>query len=278
MTRWPTWFESSVWITPRAPVTIAIAIIPAALSESSRVLFDPIASSTRFSRKAGTTPRPAETTIRSRRPLSRSRYGRKSGPIRRRFARRFSGSTGRSGGDSAEWKNMPIAPRVCAACLVKARHTSVRRVRHRGQADDRRDGRPLLGGRRAPPARGLLPLVRASRAPEGAVRPHGGRRGCGPDTLGLPAAGRPRGGLAPAVLPLAAVRPARARARPGRDLRLGREHGERAGDLARARLRRHPARGLGGGRRADGVERRDDLLVRSERHRLVRAAARGDAR
>ena len=29
ITRWPTWFESSVWITPRTPVTIAIAIIPA---------------------------------------------------------------------------------------------------------------------------------------------------------------------------------------------------------------------------------------------------------
>ena len=28
MTRWPTWFESSVWTTPRIPVRIAIAIIP----------------------------------------------------------------------------------------------------------------------------------------------------------------------------------------------------------------------------------------------------------
>ena len=30
ITRWPTWFESSVWTTPSAPVTIAIAIIPPA--------------------------------------------------------------------------------------------------------------------------------------------------------------------------------------------------------------------------------------------------------
>ena len=28
MTRWPTWFESSVWTTPSAPVTTAIATIP----------------------------------------------------------------------------------------------------------------------------------------------------------------------------------------------------------------------------------------------------------
>ncbi len=33
MTRWPTWFESSVWTTPSAPVTIAIAIIPPAFHE-----------------------------------------------------------------------------------------------------------------------------------------------------------------------------------------------------------------------------------------------------
>ena len=36
ITRWPTWFESSVWITPSTPVTIAIAIIPPALHESAR--------------------------------------------------------------------------------------------------------------------------------------------------------------------------------------------------------------------------------------------------
>ena len=29
ITRWPTWFESSVWITPSTPVTIAITIIAA---------------------------------------------------------------------------------------------------------------------------------------------------------------------------------------------------------------------------------------------------------
>ena len=35
ITRCPTWFESSVWTTPRTPVTIAIAIIPPAASESA---------------------------------------------------------------------------------------------------------------------------------------------------------------------------------------------------------------------------------------------------
>jgi hypothetical protein len=75
ITRWPTWFDSSVWITPRTPVAIAIAIMPAALNESERVSFAAMASSTCLSRKAGSTPSPAETTIRRRTPPSRTLYG-----------------------------------------------------------------------------------------------------------------------------------------------------------------------------------------------------------
>ena len=44
MTRWPTWFESSVWKTPRTPVTIAITIIAPAAIDSSVASFRPIAS------------------------------------------------------------------------------------------------------------------------------------------------------------------------------------------------------------------------------------------
>ncbi len=73
MTRWPTWFEKSVCTTPRAPVTIAIAIIPPAANESSLVSLLPIASNTRLSRNAGTTPRAAERTISARTPPSLSR-------------------------------------------------------------------------------------------------------------------------------------------------------------------------------------------------------------
>jgi len=47
-----------------------------------------------WSRKAGMTPSPAETTISRRTPPSRSLYGAKSGPMRRRFARRTDGSAG----------------------------------------------------------------------------------------------------------------------------------------------------------------------------------------
>ena len=68
ITRWPTWLESSVWTTPSTPVTIAIAIIPPALNESAVVSFRAIASRTRLSRNAGTTPSPAETTISTRTP------------------------------------------------------------------------------------------------------------------------------------------------------------------------------------------------------------------
>src|SRR5919197_95379 len=107
ITRWPTWFERSVWKTPRAPVAIAIAMIPPALKESAVVSFRAIASRTRLSRNAGRTPSPADATIRTRTALSRSLYGANSRPIRRELTRRTAGSTGRSGGASAEWKNMP---------------------------------------------------------------------------------------------------------------------------------------------------------------------------
>src|SRR5215468_5433402 len=100
ITRWPTWLDSSVWKTPSTPVTIAIAIIPAAASDSSVVSLRPIASSARLSRNAGRTPRPAETTIRTSTPLSRIRYGANRELMRRRFARRRAGSAGRSGATS----------------------------------------------------------------------------------------------------------------------------------------------------------------------------------
>src|SRR5438270_6048198 len=86
--------------------------MPPALNESAVVSLRPIASRTRLSRKAGTTPSPAETTISRSTPPSRSLYGTKSGPMRRKFARRLAGSAGRSGDASAEWKNMPIQLRV----------------------------------------------------------------------------------------------------------------------------------------------------------------------
>ena len=54
ITRWPTWFERSVCMTPSTPVTIAIPIIAAAVTESARVSLRRIASRTRLSRNAGT--------------------------------------------------------------------------------------------------------------------------------------------------------------------------------------------------------------------------------
>ena len=81
ITRWPTWFESSVWITPRMPATIAITIIAAALIESAArvVRLDRLEDA--LSRNAGTTPRPAVRTISPSRPESRGQYGLKSAPI-----------------------------------------------------------------------------------------------------------------------------------------------------------------------------------------------------
>ena len=100
ITRWPTWFERSVWSTPSTPLTIAIAIIPAASSDSSVVSESWIAFRTPRSRNAGITPSAAEKTISARTAASRRLYGLKSAPIRRRLARRTTGSSGRSGGSS----------------------------------------------------------------------------------------------------------------------------------------------------------------------------------
>ncbi len=98
MTRWPTWLERSVWMTPRTPVTTAIAIIPPARYESCVVSERSIACRTPRSRKAGITPSAADRTISASTAASRSLYAEKSRPIRRRFALRTAGSSGRTGG------------------------------------------------------------------------------------------------------------------------------------------------------------------------------------
>ena len=98
ITRWPTWFDRSVCQTPSTPLTIAIAIIPAANTEISLEFWSPIACRRSRSRNAGTTPSAAETRISASTTASRRRYGRKSRAIRFRFARRTAGSAGRSGG------------------------------------------------------------------------------------------------------------------------------------------------------------------------------------
>src|SRR5213592_683286 len=130
------------------PVAIAIAMIPPALNESALVSFRPIASSTRLSWKAGRTPSPAETTISSRTPPSRSLYGAKSRPMRRRVAWRRTGSAGRSAASSDEWKNMPIRLSVrrgarpaearCSGGLFERHDRNLPRARPRGP-DQRRD-------------------------------------------------------------------------------------------------------------------------------------------
>ena len=58
ITRWPTWFESSVWTTPSTPVDDRDRDHPAGGErELASCRSSPIASSTRLSRNAGTTPR-----------------------------------------------------------------------------------------------------------------------------------------------------------------------------------------------------------------------------
>jgi dipeptidase E len=61
-------------------------------------------------------------------------------------------------------------------------------------------------------------------------------------------------------------------------LRLRREHGQRARDLACPRLRRGAPRGMGAWCASLRLERMDDLLVRGRRHGLVRPRARAGMR
>src|SRR5436305_754821 len=126
MTRWPTWFDSSVWMTPRTPVTTAIAIIPPAFHEIVALSWCTIAFRTRRNRNAGTTPRAAVTTISARSPDRRRQYGLNSGPMRRRLARRTAGSAGRSAGASLVWKNMPIAIQGTPWCMIEDVRVTVR--------------------------------------------------------------------------------------------------------------------------------------------------------
>src|SRR4051812_10112753 len=88
-----------------------MTIIPPALNDRARTSFIAIPSRARLSRKAGITPSPAVTTMSRRTAESRRRYGANRWAMRRRFARRCTGSAARSGASEAEWKNMPI---VCA--------------------------------------------------------------------------------------------------------------------------------------------------------------------
>ena len=90
-----------------------------------------------------------------------------------------------------------------------------------------------------------------------------------------------RRALLPGAPPLAvspragAGRPAHADPRPGHRLRRRRLDAQPAGDLARARPRPAPARGVGGGRRARRAERRRDVLVRARHHALGGTPAAG---
>ena len=79
MTLCPTWFERSVCQTPRTPVTIGIATMPATSMVSRPTSSSGIAtSSTSRSRNGETTPSAAETTISAETAASRALYGRKS--------------------------------------------------------------------------------------------------------------------------------------------------------------------------------------------------------
>ncbi len=204
ITRWPTWFESSVWTTPSTPVTTAIAIIAPALIESARVSFSWIASRARLSRKAGMTPSAGrDDDQREQAGRGAASTARTARPTRRRFARRSSGSAGRSGASSAEWKNMPTRPQR----TVRTVPVSVRLfagLRERAGWSEREveaatvaDVWPQLGLGDEPP--GLLYAVnKRVRRPRDRAR---GRRRGRADPAGLrrrvPALGRaarPRGG------------------------------------------------------------------------------------
>src|SRR3954447_190577 len=191
MTRWPTWLERSVCTTPRTPLTTAITIIPPAAQESAVLSSCAIASITRFSRKAGMTPSRAPTTISASRPESRGRYGLKSPTMRRKLARRTSGSAGRSGASRAEWKYIPMRPGYVVVTSLRPA-SSENWYRRKEQRDEglrgRSNGRdrPAVGaaarlerarGGRDDPDAGKVraaPLARRGRRADERARSRGG--------------------------------------------------------------------------------------------------------
>ncbi len=119
MTACPTRFESRVCHTPRAPVTMGIAIIPATSAVSRATRSSGIAtSSTSLSRNDGITPSAAETKMSA---LTTSRvlpYGRKRPTMRCRLALRTAGSAGRSGASpAAKPSQRRRRPGTVEACL-----------------------------------------------------------------------------------------------------------------------------------------------------------------
>jgi hypothetical protein len=83
------------------PVTTGIATMPATSRLRSRMSSSGIATSRTWrSRNGETTPIAAEKKISVRTTLRRTRYGRNSAMMRRRFALRTAGSAGRSTGSS----------------------------------------------------------------------------------------------------------------------------------------------------------------------------------
>ena len=174
ITRCPTWFESSVCTTPSAPVTTAIAIIPATSTlRRPRSPSGSATSKTSRIRNAGIAPSTDEKTISPRTAARRRRYGRKRRTIRRRWSRRTAGSAGRSTG-SRLWKERPrgIPHRVRIGYRSAATRCSSSRVRSRAAAtvgrrrnrdlqrlaDDDADARKARRGRARAPA--VEPTIR----------------------------------------------------------------------------------------------------------------------
>ena len=118
MTACPTRFVRSVVNTMQTWVMIGMAIIPATSQTRSckSTVATPSAptwialSSTSRRRNGGMTPRAAERKIRPQASASRSLYGARSRTMRRKFALRTAGSSGRSTGPFEEpkpWKRLP---------------------------------------------------------------------------------------------------------------------------------------------------------------------------
>ena len=148
-----------------------------------------------------------------------------------------------------------------------APHPRPRRPRFRPPGRQRRDLRPDRRARRVPAAEDL-PAADGQRRPRGSDRPlppvvRRARLRSGGD-LAVPARREPG-------------RPSRGAARPGRDLRGRRQHGQPGGDLAGPRPRRDPARVLARGDPDLRTERGRDGLVPGRDHQLA-GGARGRRR
>ena len=161
ITRWPTWFESSVWTTPEHADDDRDRDHPAGVErERAGVVRPDRLEHALEQERRHHAERRGDDDQQEQPAEPQPCTARTAGPIRRRFARRTAGSAGRSGGASDKRKNLAISIQDYARGKRRlwgphsSRHvrTALRHRRRRLTRRARRAGQSVVEQRRSSPA------------------------------------------------------------------------------------------------------------------------------